>query len=110
VGYPGKLGTVAPSYVAGGFKLSWGTSLRAVLVTQTRCRPSNLLLAAVTGELRSLLVPRNELIGNIVEVVADNLRLRSYFQNIVPNTFDQRCLPARGYGAEGVPCVAGDET
>ena len=52
----------------------------------------------------------DELIGDIVEVVSDNLRLRAYSQNIVPNTLDQRRLPARRDGAERVPCVAGDKT
>jgi hypothetical protein len=33
-------------------------------------------------------VSGDELIGNIVEVVADSLRLRTYSQNIVPNTLD----------------------
>jgi hypothetical protein len=51
-----------------------------------------------------------ELIGNFVEVVADNLRLGADFQNIIANTLDQSGLPTRRDGAEGVPCVAGDKT
>jgi len=51
----------------------------------------------------------DELIGDIVEVVADNPRLRAYSQNIVPDALDQGCLPARRDGAERVPCVARDK-
>ena len=58
----------------------------------------------------SSLVSSDELIGNVVEVVADDLRLRTDPQNIVADTFDQRRLPARRDGAKRVPCVAGDET
>ena len=42
--------------------------------------------------------------------VEKNLRLGAYSQNVVPDTLDQRCLPAGRNGAEGVPCMAGDET
>jgi hypothetical protein len=51
-----------------------------------------------------------ELIGDIIEVVADNLRLRTYAQEVITNALDQRCLPTSGYGAERVPCVASDKT
>jgi hypothetical protein len=64
----------------------------------------------MTGELGRSLVPDNELIGDIVEVVADDLRLRAYSQDIIPDALDQRCLPARRNGAKGVPRVAGDQT
>lgn len=48
-------------------------------------------------------MPDNELIGDIVEVVADNLQLRAYCQDIVPDTLHLRCLAARRDGAERVP-------
>jgi len=50
------------------------------------------------------------LIGNAVQVIVHELRLRTDAQNIVADTLDQRCLPARRDGAEGVPGVAGDQT
>jgi hypothetical protein len=53
-------------------------------------------------------VSGDKLISDIVEVVADNLRLRAT-SNIIPDTLDQRSLPACGDGAEGIPCVAGDK-
>ncbi len=51
----------------------------------------------------------NELIGNVAEVVADDLRLRADSQNIVANTLDESSLPARGDGAESILGVAGNE-
>jgi hypothetical protein len=53
-------------------------------------------------------VSSDELIGNVVQVIAYDLRLRADPQNIVAGAFDQRCLPARRDGAEVVTCVAGD--
>ena len=50
----------------------------------------------------------DEPVGNVVEVVADNLRLRTDSQNVVADTLDKRRLPARRDGAESVPCVAGN--
>jgi pimeloyl-ACP methyl ester carboxylesterase len=55
------------------------------------------------------LVPGDEPVGDIVEVVADDLRLRTDSQNIVAGTLDQRCLPARRDGAQGIPCVTSDK-
>src|SRR5580704_10802903 len=55
-------------------------------------------------------VSGDQLIGHAVQVIADDLRLRTDSQDIVANTLDQRGLPARRHGAEGVPSVAGDET
>jgi hypothetical protein len=55
-----------------------------------------------------LLVSGDELIGNVVEVGADNLRLGADAQNIIADTPNQRHLPARGDGAERAPGVAGD--
>jgi hypothetical protein len=43
------------------------------------------------------LVSSDELIGNIVQVIAHDLRLRPDRQNIVAYTLDQRCLPARPF-------------
>jgi hypothetical protein len=54
-------------------------------------------------------VSSDELIGNIVQVTAYDLRLRADPQKIVADTLDQRGSPARRDGAEGVPCVAGDK-
>ena len=51
----------------------------------------------------------DELIGNIVQVTAYDLRLRADPQKIVADTLDQRRPPARRDGAEDVPCVAGDK-
>ena len=48
---------------------------------------------AVADESDSSLVPGDKLIGALVEVGADQMRLRAYSQNIVPYTLDQRRLP-----------------
>jgi hypothetical protein len=55
-------------------------------------------------------VPRDELIGHIVEVVADDLRLRADSQDVVADTLDQRRFPARRDGAQRVPGMAGNQT
>jgi hypothetical protein len=55
-------------------------------------------------------VSRDELIGDVVEVIADDLRLRADLQNIVADPFDQRGSPAGRHSAKRVPCVAGDKT
>jgi len=52
----------------------------------------------------------NELIGDIIEVVADNLRLRADSEEVITDALDQRRLPTCRYGAESVPGVAGDKT
>src|SRR5262249_57048021 len=54
-------------------------------------------------------VPVDELIGDIVEVVGDNVRLRANAQNIVADTLDQRGFPARCDGAERIPGMAGGD-
>ena len=69
-----------------------------------------LLSARTVGILRwrasaTSLVPGDKLIGNVVQVIAHELRLRTDSQNIVADALDQRGLPARCDGAEGVPCV-----
>jgi hypothetical protein len=40
-------------------------------------------------------VPGDQLIANVVEVVADDVRPRFNFQHIVAGAFDRRGLPAR---------------
>jgi len=46
------------------------------------------------------LVARDQLIGGIVEVPADVMRLRAHAQHIVAGALDQRALPAGGDRAE----------
>src|SRR5262249_34989943 len=55
------------------------------------------------------LVLRDELIGHLVEIVADDPRLRADRENIVADALDQRALPTRCDGADDVPGVACDE-
>ena len=56
------------------------------------------------------LVPSDELIGDVTQVIADDLRLRAHSQNIVAEPLDQCCFPAGCHSAKRVPCVAGDQT
>jgi hypothetical protein len=56
------------------------------------------------------LVPGDELIGDVFQVIADDLRLGANPQNIIADPLDQRCFPAGRDGAERVPCVTGDQT
>ena len=51
----------------------------------------------------------DELIGNVIQVIADGLRLRADSQNIVAYSLDQRCFPAGRNGSKRVPCMAGDK-
>src|SRR5579864_5646103 len=68
------------------------------------------LMSPSAGVLRRpALVLGDQLIGDIVEVVADDLRLRADAQDIVAGTLDQRPLPACGDGAERIPGMAGDQ-
>ena len=55
-------------------------------------------------------VSRDELIGNVIQVIADDLRLRANPQNVVADPLDQRCFPAGRHGAKRVPCMARDKT
>ena len=55
-------------------------------------------------------MPGDQLIGYVIEIVADDVRLRSNSQYIVAVAFDQRSLPAGRNGAERVPSMAGDQT
>jgi hypothetical protein len=50
----------------------------------------------------------DKLIGGVIQVIADDLRLRAYSQNIVADP-DQRCFPAGSHGAEPIPCMTGDK-
>jgi hypothetical protein len=55
-------------------------------------------------------VLRDQLIGDVVQVCTDDLRLWADSQDVVAHPLDQSSLPARSDGAEGVPCMASDKT
>jgi hypothetical protein len=55
-------------------------------------------------------VSGDKLIGNIIQVIADDLRLRADSQNIVADPLDQGGFPSVRDGAERIPCVTGDKT
>src|SRR5262249_45375050 len=61
------------------------------------------------GESAPRLVLDDELIGNVVQVIAHDLGLRADPEDIVADAPDQRRVPARGDGAERVPGMAGDQ-
>ena len=52
----------------------------------------------------------NELIGNVIQVVADDLRLRADPQQIIANTLNQHSFLTRRDGTQRVPSMTGDET
>ncbi len=52
----------------------------------------------------------DELIGNVTQVITDDLWLGADLQNIVAGPLDQRCFPAGRYGPKRVPCMACDQT
>jgi hypothetical protein len=54
-------------------------------------------------------VPGNELIGNVIEVLPDDVWLRTNRQHIVPGAPDKRAFPTSRDCAERVPGVAGDQ-
>ncbi|MCP1848454.1 MULTISPECIES: hypothetical protein [unclassified Bradyrhizobium] len=54
-------------------------------------------------------VAADQLTGDIVEIIADDLRLRADGEDIVAGTLDQRGLPAGRDRAQRVPGVAGDQ-
>src|ERR1700749_1540164 len=54
-------------------------------------------------------VPPDELVRDVVEIIADQLRLRADTEQIVAAALDQRGAPAGGEGAERVPGVTGDQ-
>ena len=52
----------------------------------------------------------DKLIGNVIQIIADDLRSRTDSQNIVSNALDQRRFPTGCDGAKRVSCMAGDKT
>ena len=64
----------------------------------------------VSGGSAGPLMTGNKLIGNVAQIIADDLRLRTDSQNIVARSFDQRGFPAGSNCAERIPCMAGDKT
>jgi hypothetical protein len=54
-------------------------------------------------------VSGNQLIRNVIQVIADDLWLRADSQNIVAGSLDQRRFPAGRHGAKRVPGVARDQ-
>ena len=67
-------------------------------------------LGRIGGALSPSLVSGDELIGHVVEITADHLRLGAYSQDIIADPLDQRGLPASRDGAKRVSGVAGNET
>jgi hypothetical protein len=55
-------------------------------------------------------VSGDELIGAVIQVIADDLRLSADSQNIVADPLGQRRFPAGRRGSKRVPCVARDQT
>src|SRR6185436_13058080 len=85
-----------------------GQAPRLYLSSPSRQMP-HISFETFTGQSGCPLVSSDELIGDVVQVTAHYLRLRPDPKKIVADTLDQRCLPACGDGAQGVPRVAGDE-
>ena len=54
-------------------------------------------------------VPSDELVGDVVQVIANDVRLRAHPQHIVADPLDQRGLPAGRHGTKRVP-MARDQT
>src|ERR1700704_4316838 len=82
--------------------------IRIHLAPNTVCTVKD--TSAMTGRLARSLVSGDELIGNAIQVVTDDVRLRADSQDIVTDPLDQRCFPAGRHGAKRVPCMAGDKT
>src|ERR1700750_3141860 len=74
---------------------------------QAPCTRTTLTFSCGIG---SLLVLRDQLIGDVIQVIADDLWLRADSQDVVAHPLDQGSLPPRSDGAKGVPCVASDKT
>src|SRR5262245_39851833 len=55
------------------------------------------------------LVSADKLIGDVIQIIANDLRLRADSQDVIADPLDQRCFPAGRYGAERVPCMASDK-
>ena len=56
------------------------------------------------------LVSGDELVCDVVQVIADNLRLRANPEHVIADPPDQRRFPAGRDGAKRVPCMTGNET
>ena len=61
------------------------------------------------GSTVSSLVPDDELVGHIIQVIADDLRLRTNIQQVVTDALDQRRLPTGGHCTKRVPGMAGNQ-
>src|SRR5712672_958766 len=71
---------------------------------------SSLSSSPERGLIGPCLVSGDKLIGHIIQVIADDLRLRADSQNVVADPLDQRRFPAGRHRAKRVPCMARDET
>ena len=56
------------------------------------------------------LVPRDELIGNVIQVIADDVWLRTDPQNTIAGALDQRGFPAGRNRPKRIPGMAGNQT
>jgi hypothetical protein len=54
-------------------------------------------------------VTRDQLVGHVVEIIADDLRLRADAQDIVADAFDEGSFPTGRDRAKRVPGVTGDQ-
>ena len=63
----------------------------------------------MSGRLAASLVTGDKLIGNVVQVIADDLRLRTDSQNIIAGALDQCSFPTGRHSAKRVPCMAGNK-
>src|SRR6185312_4587650 len=75
---------------------------------QFQAVPRNALVVASWSA--ALDVPDDQLIGDVVEVVTNDLRLGTYAKEIVADALDQGRFPTGCHCAEGVPGMAGGET
>ena len=99
------------SFSRGGFcKVTGRASIRLPDIARVEIQHPSRLYSAISGNLGLSPVSADELIGNVIQVVADDLRLGADPQQIIANTLDQRSFPACRDGAERVPSVAGDKT
>ena len=54
-------------------------------------------------------MPGDELIGDVMEIGTDDVRLRPDRQHIIPDAPNQRGLPSGGDGPERIPGMARDQ-
>jgi len=59
--------------------------------------------------LEPAFVSSDELIGDVVQIAADDLRLRPDPQHVIADPFDQRRFPTSRDGAKRVSRMAGDK-